>query len=304
MRPTRTFQVTGLTVRPMIPSPYTIRPNFFPSRHSDRQATLFVWGPLHLHSRVQNPTIRVTMPRLAAAAAVSRRAGEALRRGALGGLRPLSSLQPSNAASSDEVTKRLVRRRGILFRHRRRGVRSLTRILGRCSWKERQLRAPPCSTAPATLTRSPPPWFVLISSRTIVGSWWWAVLFRWWLEDYYFDDMLCGGGVWAHWTVGVLFNEISRWSCSIAVWPVMFALFLRVPAIICWACVYNVMPTVIYACWGWAPCCWGLVNYPFLQQRWSSCGLISSLSCNANDLDPFLQCKWFLQRRLSLFLCW
>jgi 3-hydroxyisobutyryl-CoA hydrolase len=47
------------------------------------------------------------MPRLAAAAAVSRRAGEALRRGAFGGLRPLSSLQPLNAASSDEVTKRL-----------------------------------------------------------------------------------------------------------------------------------------------------------------------------------------------------
>ncbi|ONL99740.1 3-hydroxyisobutyryl-CoA hydrolase-like protein 2 mitochondrial [Zea mays] len=43
------------------------------------------------------------MPRLAAAAAVSRRAGEALRRGAFGGLRPLSSLQPLNAASSDEV---------------------------------------------------------------------------------------------------------------------------------------------------------------------------------------------------------
>jgi len=47
------------------------------------------------------------MPRLAAAAAAARRAGEALRRGALGGLRPLSSLQPSNATSSDEVTKRL-----------------------------------------------------------------------------------------------------------------------------------------------------------------------------------------------------
>jgi 3-hydroxyisobutyryl-CoA hydrolase len=69
------------------------------------------------------------MPRLAAAAAVARRAGEALRRGALGGLRPLSSLQPSNAASSDEVTKRLVRRAhrcGILLRHWRRGVPSLT----------------------------------------------------------------------------------------------------------------------------------------------------------------------------------
>nr|CAB3500197.1 unnamed protein product [Digitaria exilis] len=42
------------------------------------------------------------MPRLAAAA-VARRAGEALRRGTLGGPRPLSSLQPSHAASSDEV---------------------------------------------------------------------------------------------------------------------------------------------------------------------------------------------------------
>ncbi|KAG2539471.1 3-hydroxyisobutyryl-CoA hydrolase-like protein 2, mitochondrial [Panicum virgatum] len=42
------------------------------------------------------------MPRLAAAA-VARQAGAALRRGALGGLRPLSSLQPSHAASSEEV---------------------------------------------------------------------------------------------------------------------------------------------------------------------------------------------------------
>jgi 3-hydroxyisobutyryl-CoA hydrolase len=45
------------------------------------------------------------MPRLAAAA-VARRAGEALRRGALGGLRSLSSLQPSHAASTEEVTER------------------------------------------------------------------------------------------------------------------------------------------------------------------------------------------------------
>lgn len=45
------------------------------------------------------------MTRLAAAAAVARRAGEVLRRGSLGGLRPLSSLQPSHVASaSDEVT--------------------------------------------------------------------------------------------------------------------------------------------------------------------------------------------------------
>ncbi|XP_039785284.1 3-hydroxyisobutyryl-CoA hydrolase-like protein 2, mitochondrial isoform X2 [Panicum virgatum] len=42
------------------------------------------------------------MPRLAAAAA-ARQAGAALRRGALGGLRPLTSLQPSHAASSEEV---------------------------------------------------------------------------------------------------------------------------------------------------------------------------------------------------------
>ncbi|CAN6305926.1 unnamed protein product, partial [Urochloa humidicola] len=47
-----------------------------------------------------NPTTRATMPRLAA---VAHRAGAALRRGALGGLRPLSSLQPSHAASSEEV---------------------------------------------------------------------------------------------------------------------------------------------------------------------------------------------------------
>jgi len=45
------------------------------------------------------------MPRLAAAA-VARQAGAALRRGALGGLRPLTSLQPSHAASSEEVTER------------------------------------------------------------------------------------------------------------------------------------------------------------------------------------------------------
>ncbi|GJN20069.1 hypothetical protein PR202_gb07396 [Eleusine coracana subsp. coracana] len=44
------------------------------------------------------------MPRLAAAAAVARRAGEVLRRGSLGGLRSLSTLQTSHAASaSDEV---------------------------------------------------------------------------------------------------------------------------------------------------------------------------------------------------------
>jgi hypothetical protein len=53
------------------------------------------------------------MPRLATAAATAtataRRAGEVLRRCALGGLRPFSSLQPSQTASaSDEVTERRV----------------------------------------------------------------------------------------------------------------------------------------------------------------------------------------------------
>ncbi|KAL6642726.1 hypothetical protein ACP70R_020907 [Stipagrostis hirtigluma subsp. patula] len=43
------------------------------------------------------------MPRLAAAA-VARRAGEALRRGALGGLRPLSSLNPSHASASGSAS--------------------------------------------------------------------------------------------------------------------------------------------------------------------------------------------------------
>ncbi|GJM91411.1 hypothetical protein PR202_ga07775 [Eleusine coracana subsp. coracana] len=44
------------------------------------------------------------MPRLAAAAAVARRAGEVLRRGSLGGLRSLSTLQPSHAASASDET--------------------------------------------------------------------------------------------------------------------------------------------------------------------------------------------------------
>jgi hypothetical protein len=41
--------------------------------------------------------------------AVARRAGEALRRGSLGELRPFSALRPSRASSaSDEVTERRV----------------------------------------------------------------------------------------------------------------------------------------------------------------------------------------------------
>ncbi|KAL6906425.1 hypothetical protein ACP4OV_004026 [Aristida adscensionis] len=59
--------------------------------------------PLH-SPRPGNPTPRATMPRLAAAAAAARRAGEALRRGALGGLRPLSTLNPSYAAGAASVS--------------------------------------------------------------------------------------------------------------------------------------------------------------------------------------------------------
>ena len=81
--------------------------SFFPSRHPNGPHRTFpsrTTPPSHSPESKTLPT-RATMPRLAAAA-VARQAGAALRRGALGGLRPLSSLQPSHAASSEEVTER------------------------------------------------------------------------------------------------------------------------------------------------------------------------------------------------------
>jgi hypothetical protein len=150
-----------------VPLVETVSTCLFPAQSTEflprttLQRATHIAAARHSPLRSPKPYARATMPRLATAAATAtaRRAGEVLRRCALGGLRPFSSLQPSQTASaSDEVTEI----------GGKRDVPSLTLCydgpcvcIRRFSWKARPARAPPCSTAPLTSTPSPQPLFVL-----------------------------------------------------------------------------------------------------------------------------------------------